>query len=471
MNDHADPGAGGEDSPAGDSLAAVVHAKVSPKGVLENLSQQEVDKLLDRGQGGLYPLFRQCALAVLNCGTQLDDARAIFDAFRDFDLRIVRQPWGIKLEMHHAPGSAFVDGQMIRGVKEHLFAVLRDIVYTHNELVGRFDLDDPQGVTNAIFCILRNARVLDHKGGPDLVVCWGGHSIPRHEYDYTKKVGYELGLRGLDICTGCGPGAMKGPMKGATIGHSKQRIKDGRYIGLTEPGIIAAEPPNPIVNQLVILPDIEKRLEAFVRLGHGIIVFPGGVGTAEEILYLLGLLLEPANAGQPLPLIFTGPEQSAGYFGQLDRFIGGILGPEAQQRYRIIVGDPAEVAREMHRGLEQVRRRRRRTGDAYNFNWLLKVPNAFQHPFEVSHETMSSLVLSRDLPVHELAANLRRAFSGIVAGNVKEQGIRQIEERGPFEIHGDASVGRPLDELLRAFVAQRRMKLVGEYRPCYRIVA
>jgi len=53
---------------------------------------------------------------------------------------------------------------------------------------------------------------------------------------------------------------MKGPMKGATIGHAKQRIEGGRYIGVTEPGIIAAEPPNPIVNQLVILPDIEKRL-------------------------------------------------------------------------------------------------------------------------------------------------------------------------------------------------------------------
>jgi pyrimidine/purine-5'-nucleotide nucleosidase len=60
---------------------------------------------------------------------------------------------------------------------------------------------------------------------------------------------------------------MKGPMKGATIGHSKQRIVNGRYLGLTEPGIIAAEPPNPIVSQLVIMPDIEKRLEAFVRLG------------------------------------------------------------------------------------------------------------------------------------------------------------------------------------------------------------
>jgi pyrimidine/purine-5'-nucleotide nucleosidase len=457
-------------TPATDrDLAAVVHARVSPKGVLENLSQQEVDKLLDRGQGGLYPLFRRCALAVLNSGTLIDDARVIFEAYKEFELRIMRQPWGIKLEMHHAPGSAFVDGEMIRGVKEHLFAVLRDIVYTHNEIVARFDLRDPAGVTNAIFCILRNARVLDHKGRPDLVVCWGGHSIPREEYDYTKKVGYELGLRSLSVCTGCGPGAMKGPMKGATIGHSKQRIRDGRYIGVTEPGIIAAEPPNPIVNQLVILPDIEKRLEAFVRLGHGIIVFPGGAGTAEEILYLLGILLEPANAEQKLPLVFTGPRESAGYFEQLDRFIGLVLGPEAQKRYRIIIADPPEVAREMQRGFDAVRRSRRRAGDAYNFNWLLHIPPAYQQPFEVSHAAMAGLSLSMKQPVHERAANLRRAFSGIVAGNVKEQGIRLIEEQGPFVIHADKEIARPLDELLRAFVAQGRMKLVGEYRPSYRI--
>lgn len=98
----------------------------------------------------------------------------------------------------------------------------------------------------------------------------GGHSINTEEYKYTKKVGHELGLRSLDICTGCGPGVMKGPMKGATISHAKQRLTGGRYLGLTEPGIIAAEAPNPIVNELVILPDIEKRLEAFVRVGHGV---------------------------------------------------------------------------------------------------------------------------------------------------------------------------------------------------------
>ena len=450
-----------------------VDARVTPRGSLENLSQQEVAKLLDRGQGGLYPLFRRCALAVLNSGSQSDDATALFEKYREFEIRIVRRSWGIKLEMRNAPAVAFVDGEMIRGVKEHLFTVLRDIVYIANEIVesGRFDLDEPASITNAVFCILRNARVLDGRGRPDLVVCWGGHSISREEYDYTKQVGYELGLRGLNVCTGCGPGAMKGPMKGATIGHSKQRIANGRYIGVTEPGIVAAEPPNPIVNHLVIMPDIEKRLEAFVRLGHAIVVFPGGVGTAEEILYLLGLLLDPANAGQPMPLVFTGPADAADYFARINEFVGLTLGPAAQQRYRIIVGDPAAVARAMVAGMEQVRQHRRTAGDAYNFNWTLRIPHDFQRPFEVSHASVAALELSLALPPHLRAANLRRAFSAIVAGNVKEHGIRQIDAHGPFVLHGDARLTAPLDALLQSFIAQKRMKISGSYRPVYRIVS
>jgi predicted Rossmann-fold nucleotide-binding protein len=451
-----------------------VDARIGPRGSLENLSQAEIEKLLDSRAGGLYPLFRKCALAVLNSGSETDNAKEIFDRYKDFEVELVRQAWGIKLEIKNAPGQAFVDGEMIRGMKEHVFAVLRDVIFISNEILesGRFDLDKPASITNAVFHILRNARILDYKSKPNLVVCWGGHSIGTEEYQYTKKVGYELGLRGMDVCTGCGPGAMKGPMKGATIGHAKQRIVGGRYIGLTEPGIIAAEPPNPIVNQLVIMPDIEKRLEAFVRLAHGVVVFPGGVGTAEEILYLLGILLEPANAGQPLKVVLTGPRAAADYFIHIRGFIEGTLGKKAADLLHVIVDDPAEVARFMVAAMEKVRDYRRANSDSYNFNWLLKIPGPFQHPFEVSHESMRALRLYRDQPAHELAADLRRAFSGIVTGNVKENGVRAIEKLGPYELTGDASVMKLLDELLTAFVAQKRMKLPGSaYRPCYRLVA
>ncbi|MGB9989622.1 nucleotide 5'-monophosphate nucleosidase PpnN [Pseudoduganella rhizocola] len=451
----------------------IVDTQISPEGKLEVLSKAEVAKLLDSGTGGLYPIFRKCALAVLNCGSTIDDGKELLERFESFDISIIQRERGIKLDIKGAPAIAFVDGKMIKGIHEHLFAVLRDIVFVSNEVTGnpKFDLGSSEGTTDAVFHILRNANVLKPQSNPNLVVCWGGHSINRSEYNYTKEVGYQLGLRGLDICTGCGPGAMKGPMKGATIGHAKQRFTSGRYLGITEPGIIAAESPNPIVNDLVIMPDIEKRLEAFVRTGHGIIVFPGGAGTAEEILYILGILLHPDNAELPFPLIFTGPETARDYFTQINEFIGLTLGAEAQKRYKIIVDDPAQVAREMQEGIKQVREYRKSRSDAYYFNWALRIDEEFQRPFSPTHENMRNLRLHKDQPVHLLAAQLRRAFSGVVAGNVKEEGIRAIEKYGHFEIHGDPEIMEPMDALLASFVAHSRMKLPGKvYIPCYKVV-
>ena len=448
-----------------------VNARISPRGGLDILSRAEITRLTDVTQGSLRETLRRCALAVLTVGSDSDDPRAASARYPDFAIEVEQMDRGIRLELKHAPAIAFVDGELIRGVADLLFAVVRDIAYTAIEVQsGQFDLESSDGLTSAVFEILRNARAMRPHQDPNLVVCWGGHSIGRDEYLYTKKVGHELGLRGLDICTGCGPGAMKGPMKGATIAHAKQRQRNPRYIGMTEPGIIAAESPNPIVNQLVIMPDIEKRLEGFVRLGHGIIVFPGGVGTAEEILYLLGILLHPANASVPFPLVFTGPRASVAYFEQIDRFIRLTLGDAAAKRYRIIVEDPVAVAKAMKDGMKLVREHRIANRDAFFFNWTLKIPLAFQQPFEPDHAAMAALDLHFGRPVHELAADLRRAFSGIVAGNVKEPGMRRIEQFGPFEIRGDAAIMASLDDLLRAFVEQRRMKMSGEYQPCYRLV-
>ncbi len=452
-------------------IPATVTAQIVPAGTLDVLSRNEIARLRDATAAGLHTLLRSCALAVLTSGDMHDDARRMLDRYADFDIQVLQQDRGVKLELINAPAQAFVDGRIIRGTNELLFAVVRDIVYVSTQMdADQFDLADSAGITHAVFDILRNARVLLARANPNLAVCWGGHSISRAEYDYTKDVGYQLGLRGMDICTGCGPGAMKGPMKGATIAHAKQRHFKNRYIGLTEPGIIAAESPNPIVNNLVILPDIEKRLEAFVRIGHGFIVFPGGVGTAEEILYLLGILLHPDNAHLPFPLVFTGPAIAAQYFEQIDKFLKLVLGGDIAKRYRIIVDDPVEVAHEMMHGIERVRQYRVAQHDAFFFNWALKIPYDFQLPFKPTHEAMAALNLHEGRDPHLLAADLRRAFSGIVAGNVKEEGLHEIDKKGPFVIDGDPQIMRALDALLRSFVAQHRMKLPGsEYVPCYRI--
>lgn len=449
---------------------AVVNTTLRPSESLELLSRAEVARLLDSNQGGLYELFRNCSLAVLNCGNETDDGKALLERFRSFDIQVNQTERGIKLHINAAPASAFVDGKIIKGIGELVFSVLRDTIYIGNE-IDLDNLDSSEAITDAVFQILRNAGVLNRSIRPNMVVCWGGHSISREEYEYTKDVGYQLGLRGLDICTGCGPGAMKGPMKGATIGHSKQRIKDGVYLGLTEPGIIAAEAPNPIVNNLVIMPDIEKRLEAFVRAGHGFVVFPGGAGTTEEILYLLGILLHPDNAGMPFPLILTGPASSADYFNRLDEFVQATLGESARARYQVIIDDPVQVAVAIKQGIRKVKLFRLKTDDAFYFNWKLKIDDAFQHPFQPSHANMEALEIRENISVHQLAVNLRQVFSGIVAGNVKDQGIRSVERYGNYRINGDRKIMNKLDELLSSFVEQGRMKLPGsEYKPCYEVV-
>ena len=126
---------------------------IRPEGTLEILSKLEVAKLLDTSESGLHELFRRCSLAVLNSGSNTDDSCAVLAKFQNFDIRVVQQERGIQLELMNAPSCAFVDGVMIKGIREHLFSVLRDIVYTSTEVVASpsFDLSRSEDITSAVF--------------------------------------------------------------------------------------------------------------------------------------------------------------------------------------------------------------------------------------------------------------------------------------------------------------------------------
>ena len=200
-------------------------------------------------------------------------------------------------------------------------------------------------------------------------------------------------------------------------------------------------------------------------------MFPGGVGTAEEILYLLGILLEPGERRPAAPVVLTGPQIDRRLLRADRPLHRRNAGQKAAELLHVIVDDPAEVARDMvarHGAGARLPPQQQRLVQLQLAAARSRRP--FQQPFEVDARSHGALRLHRDQPAHELAADLRRAFSGIVAGNVKEDGMRAIEKLGPFELTGDASVMKLLDELLTAFVAQKRMKLPGSaYRPCYRL--
>ena len=138
---------------------------------------------------------------------------------------------------------------------------------------------------------------------------------------------------------------------------------------------------------------------------------------------------------------------------------------------RIVIADPQQAAELVVDGFQAVKEYRIQHNDAYFFNWLLKIDREFQEPFVVTHESMSSLKLYKDQPLEAIALNLRCALSGIVGGNIRKSGIKLVEEHGPFELKGDPTIMRALDELLKTFVADRRMHIRGSasYVPCYRL--
>jgi pyrimidine/purine-5'-nucleotide nucleosidase len=451
---------------------------------LESLSPREIDALFEKSREDIQSMLKRCVLAVLISGEETDDVKSVLQRHRGFSVEVIKTAGGIELLLKNAPLNAFVIYEqqvgkeivnvpkLVEGLRQHVFAVIRDLLFITSEIdrTQKFDLTSPDGITDAVFLMLRNAGVFQKTGRHKVVVCFGGHAISKEEYEYTKQVGYECGIRFMDVVTGCGPGAMKGPMEGAAIAHAKQRVKDGRYIGITEPGIIASEAPNAIVDPLVIMPDIEKRLEAFVRLGHGIVVFPGGVGTAEELMYILGILAHPENRELPFPLILSGPASSRVFFENLDRFVRATLGEQAASHYQIIIDDPERTAKEMNKGMLEVKTSRENLLNAYYFNRSLHIPSIFQEGFVPSHSSAAALDIRRSDTSYLFAASLRRFFSSVVWGNVKPDGIAAVERHGPLRVSGDSDVLAKVDELVRAFAADGRMRLVGEYVPVYRVV-
>lgn len=76
------------------TTAKISRAFVRPTSNLGLLSQREAASLVAVNED-LHKLFRRCVLAILNSGNDTDDARAIFEAYADFEVRVIHESRGV----------------------------------------------------------------------------------------------------------------------------------------------------------------------------------------------------------------------------------------------------------------------------------------------------------------------------------------------------------------------------------------
>jgi uncharacterized protein (TIGR00730 family) len=120
-------------------------------------------------------------------------------------------------------------------------------------------------------------------------------------YEDVTWLAEELACHGIDILTGGGPGLMEAANFGAQQGITKVKSKSKSF------GISIELEFEPIPNRHL---DIKRhhhkfssRLDDFMRLSHGIIVTPGGVGTLLELFFCWQLVQVQHAVARPIILM------------------------------------------------------------------------------------------------------------------------------------------------------------------------
>jgi hypothetical protein len=265
---------------------------------------------------------------------------------------------------------------------------------------------------------------------------------------------------------------MEATFHGATDAYREERMPDAKCMGFTKKEIVQFEPPNIYNNPVVIFPTMEMRQEGYVRPAHGLVVLPGGAGTAEETFNFVSIFTNPANKHQHFPILFAGPETASGYFDAIDQFLQKVCGQRIRERYDIVLGNPAKAAGMMMKKVRDARKIRRSLGDDGPWYGSLHFPEEVQRHFIQTHESVEALNLKRKgQSPHELMREVAKAFNAIVMGDGSSERVTKlVKERGPFRIHGDPDIRDAMKDFLERFRQEGRLVARKNEEVCYEFV-
>jgi len=115
-------------------------------------------------------------------------------------------------------------------------------------------------------------------------------------YQQAYELGKALSDAGYNVFTGAGPGIMKATNKGAYEGKSKSI---GLNIDLPQ-----EQYTNPYLDEVITFEYFFTRKVMLVKNASACVCFPGGYGTADELMEVLTLL--QTQKMKPIPLILYG---------------------------------------------------------------------------------------------------------------------------------------------------------------------
>jgi len=328
----------------------------------------------------------------------------------------------------------------------------------------------------AIPQILNDAKVFEkpnhalHKS----VVFMGGGTISDKEYEYCHNIGRKLteqhasqpaygSIRPrLTGITGGGPGIMEAPFSGIQSAQIPKDQKECLCFGYRD--FIHEAPPTHYLDDIAIFNSLDVRLEAFFRAGQGMLFFPGGLGTVDEVLYITFLLLN--NQSEDVPeVVFTCLEKNKDFFENIAQFIDATVGTEAANILlnRLIVNNENQVASALLQGNHQDKQHSL-------YNEKLVIPEELKINITLNEEAIKAL-----------EASLQESFghSGEPDASLRASHLRQLiqlmyqlsfkirtkalsPEDNHFKIKLPAALEAPLVSLLTFMHSDKRLKVEPE---------
>lgn len=122
------------------------------------------------------------------------------------------------------------------------------------------------------------------------------------EWDDAEQAGRRCAEAGLAVITGGYGGTMEAASKGANLAG-------GEAIGVTVPTLFPTRSgANPYVTREIEAKSLAERIGVLTNLANGVIVLPGSIGTAAELLVAWNLNhVGRRNGGRRLPTVAVGP--------------------------------------------------------------------------------------------------------------------------------------------------------------------